>query len=421
MKVQGRTPGTISSALSSKAFRRVFAGTFASNVGTWMQNISLIALSYSLTRNAWFTGVVTFAQLGPTLLISPFGGAIADRVDRRKIIVSMSAVQMSMSFLLAVVALADRPNRLLLVLVVATIGVASAINGPTVNALLPELVPRPDLQPAIALNSVSMNSSRVIGPLLGGAVGSLLGPSAVFAANGLTYMFVIWAVMTVDVDFSPKGTSRTGPLRQLAEGISAARRNPVISRVLITIAVYSFFSLIFIYQMPLLAERHLGFTGWRFNLLFASFALGAAGGALAMGSVLARFERARMTRFALVAFSVALALFGTTTSRPVAFVTAFLSGAAYFVVVTALSTTIQIAVDDEVRGRVMGLWMMAWAGLVPLGGLIAGPIIDMVDISAVLLFGAFVALVLGLVMDLSEPERSEIHRIGPTATEPTPG
>lgn len=419
MKVQGRTPGTIGSALSSTAFRRVFAGTFASNVGTWMQNISLIALAYTLTRNAWFTGVITFAQLGPTLLISPFGGAIADRVNRRKIIVSMSAVQMSMSALLAVVALADRPNRVLLVVVVATIGVASAINGPTVNALLPELVPRPDLQPAIALNSVSMNSSRVIGPLLGGAVGSLFGPSAVFAINGLTYMFVIWAVVTVDVDFSPKATSRTGPLHQLIEGMTAARRNTVIARVLITIAVYSFFSLIFIYQMPLLAERHLGLSGWRFNLLFASFALGAASGALAMGSVLSRFERARMTRMALISFSVTLAIFGTTSSRPVAFVTGFLSGAAYFVVVTALSTTIQIAVDDEVRGRVMGLWMMAWAGLVPLGGLIAGPIIDMIDISAVLLFGAFVSLVLGLVMDLSEPDGTEIHVIEPAAAGPT--
>lgn len=394
----------------------MFAGTFASNIGTWMQNISLIALAYALTRNAWFTGVITFAQLGPTLLISPFGGAIADRVDRRKIILSMSAVQMSMSLLLAVVAMADRPNRAVLVTVVTTIGVANAINGPTVNALLPELVPRPDLQPAIALNSVSMNSSRVIGPLLGGAVGSLFGPAAVFGVNGLTYLFVIWAVMTVDVDFSPKGVTQVGPLRQLAEGVRAAKDNPIIARVLVTIAVYSFFSLIFIYQMPLLAERHLGLSGWRFNLLFASFALGAAGGALAMGSVLSHFERARMTRIALIVFAVALTIFGTTSSRPVAFITGFLAGATYFVAVTALSTTIQIAVDDSVRGRVMGLWMMAWAGLVPLGGLIAGPIIDALNISVVLVFGAVVALALGLVMDLSEPDYTEVRLAEPTAT-----
>ncbi|HTO00652.1 MAG TPA: MFS transporter [Microthrixaceae bacterium] len=396
--------GTLSSAMGSKAFRRFFAGTFSSNIGTWMQNITLIALAYELTKNAWFTGVITFAQLGPTLLISPFGGALADRVNRRTLIVSMSAVQLSMSMVLAVVALADRPNQVLLVAVVATIGCANAINGPTMNALLPELVPREDMQPAIAINSVSMNSARVNGPLLGGAIGSIAGSSMVFAINGLTYLFVIWAVVTVEVDFSPKGRSGSGPLRQIREGFSAARANPLILRVLITIASLSLFSLIFIYQMPILAEEHFGFKGWKFNLLFASFALGAAGGALAMGSVLKHIERAKMTKGGLLLFAVSLAIFGTTRIIPIGFISAFIVGAAYFIIVTALSTTIQMAVDDSVRGRVMGLWMMAWAGLVPLGGLIAGPIIDTVGISSVLIFGAVVAAVLGLVMNLTEPD-----------------
>ncbi len=414
MSVSGRTtkprfnasarPGSIHSALQSTAFRRIFAGTFASNVGTWMQNITLIALAYQLTKNAWFTGVITFAQLGPMLIISPFGGALADRVSRKVLIVSMSAVQMTMSVVLAVVALSDAPNQVVLVLVVAMIGIASAINGPTMNALLPELVPRDDLQPAIALNSVSMNSSRVLGPLLGGAVGAVLGSSSVFFINGLTYLFVIWAVSTVDVDFSPKGSSHDGPIKAVVEGFRAAKQDPLILRVLITIAVYSFCSLIFIYQMPLLAERHLGLSGWRFNLLFAAFALGAAGGALAMGSILSAFRRSRMTRWGLIFFAVMLAAFGTTTNRAVAFVSGFLVGAAYFVVVTALSTTIQLAVRDSVRGRIMGLWMMAWAGLVPLGGLIAGPIIDSTSITVVLIFGAVVAAILGIVMDLTEPD-----------------
>ncbi|MGB3412998.1 MAG: MFS transporter [Microthrixaceae bacterium] len=397
-------PGSLRSAMQSQAFRRFFAGTFASNIGTWMQNITLIALAYELTKNALFTGIITFAQLGPTLLISPFGGALADRINRKTLLVSMSAIQLTMSMVLAGVALSDTPNQVILVAVVATIGCANAINGPTMNALLPELVERTDLQPAIAINSVSMNSARVIGPLLGGAIGSIAGASSVFAINGLTYLFVIWAVVTVDVDFSPKGHSGTGPLRQIREGFQAARQDGVISRVLITIAAFSLFSLIFIYQMPLLAEEHLGLSGWKFNILFACFALGAAGGALAMGSVLSNIDRAKMTKGSLLVFAVMLALFGTTRNLPIAFVTAFVVGATYFIIVTALSTTIQVAVDDSVRGRVMGLWLMAWAGLVPLGGLIAGPIIDTVGISSVLVFGAIVAAMLGLVMNLTEPD-----------------
>jgi MFS family permease len=395
--------------MSSTAFRRLFAGTFASNIGTWMQNITLIALSYDLTGDAWFTGVITFAQLGPMLLISPFGGALADRINRRVLIVTLSAIQMTMSMVLALVALSDTPNRLVLVLVVASIGCANAVNGPTMNALLPTLVPREDMQPAIALNSVSMNSSRVIGPLVGGFVGSFAGSSTVFAINGLTYLFVIWAVMSVHVDFSPKGRTGVGPMQQMREGLRAARADVLITRVLICISVLSLCSLIFIYQMPLLAEQHLGLTGWKFNLLFACFALGAAGGALSMGSFLSAHDRARTTRASLFVFAVALAVFGTTAIIAIAFVSAFVLGAAYFVIVTALSTTLQMRVPDEVRGRVMGLWMMAWAGLVPLGGLIAGPIIDGVGITAVLVFGAIVAAVLGLTIDLRDPE---LHALG---------
>ncbi|MEI7888498.1 MAG: MFS transporter [Actinomycetes bacterium] len=398
------TPGTLGSAMQSKAFRRIFAGTFASNIGTWMQNITLIALAYRLTGSAWFTGVITFAQLGPMLFLSPFGGAIADRFNRRSVIISMSVVQLVMSMVLAVVALADTPNQFVLVVVVASIGCANAIAGPTMISLLPSLVPRQDLQPAIAINSVSLNASRVVGPLLGGLLGSLAGASAVFVVNGLTYLFVVIAVLSVDIDFSPKGDKGDGPIEQMRQGMRAVRADRVITRVIVSMAVLSMCSLIFIYQMPLVAQEHFGLAGWKFNLLFATFALGAALGALSMGSFLSGHNRAKVARVALVVFAVALAVFGTDTILPLGFVAAFTLGASYFVIVTALSTTLQMRAPDEVRGRIMGLWMMAWAGLVPLGALVGGPIIDAIGIAAVLIFGAVVAAALAVLIDLSEPE-----------------
>jgi len=399
--------------MQSKPFRRMFAGTFASNIGTWMQNITLIALAYRLTGNAMFTGVITFAQLGPMLFLSPFGGALADRFNRRNIIVSLSIVQLVMSMVLAVVALSDTTNQFVLVAVVASIGCANAISGPTMVSLLPSLVPRGDLQPAIAINSVSMNASRVIGPLLGGALGSLAGPSAVFFVNGLTYLFVVVAVMSVEVDFSPKGETGEGAIEQMRQGLRAVRADRVITKVIATMAVLSMCSLIFIYQMPLVAQEHFALSGWKFNLLFATFALGAAVGALSMGSFLSGHSRSKITRVALGVFAVALAVFGTDTSIALGFATAFLLGASYFVIVTALSTTLQMRAPDEVRGRIMGLWMMAWAGLVPLGALVAGPIIDAVGITAVLFFGAIVAGILALVLNLSEPELSSVPESAP--------
>ncbi len=397
-----RTPGTLSSAYSQPAFRRIWYGNLASNIGTWMQNITLGVLAYQLTGEAWFIGVITFAQLGPMLLLSPIGGALADRVDRRRLMIAIAISQTVLSMVLAVVALSDQPNRIALVLIVFGIGVGASINGPTFSAMLPELVGRDDLQGAVALNSAAMNTSRVVGPILGGFTAAIGGPALVFAANGLTYLFVVWAVATVHADFSPKGHSGTSPWRQIQEGVAAARADGVVTRILITISTFSLCSLVFIYQMPLIAEERLGIDGIAYTLLFASFALGAALGAISMGTVFSELPRSRMSTGSIWVFAAALAVFGLSTSTWVAFPAVFVTGGAYFILVTALSTTLQLRVDDSVRGRVMGLWMMGWAGLVPVGGLIAGPVIDSIGEVPVLLFGALVAAALGLLIDLDE-------------------
>ena len=397
-----RTPGTLASAFSRPAFRRIWFGNLASNIGTWMQNITLGVLAYRLTGEAWFIGVITFAQLGPMLVVSPIGGALADRVDRRRLMIGIALWQAALSMVLAVVALADQPNRIALVLIVFGIGVGNSINGPTFSSMLPELAGREDLQGAVALNSAAMNTSRVVGPILGGLTAAIGGASLVFAVNGLTYMFVIWAVATVHADFSPKARTGATPWQQLREGYDAARADGVVTRILITISVFSLCSLVFIYQMPLIAEEQLGIEGVAYTLLFASFALGAALGAISMGTVFSEVPRSRMSTGSIYVFAVALAVFGITTSPWLAFPAVFVTGGAYFILVTALSTTLQMRVDDSVRGRVMGLWMMGWAGLVPVGGLIAGPIIDAIGEMPVLLFGAVVAAALGLFIDLDE-------------------
>jgi predicted MFS family arabinose efflux permease len=397
-----RQPGPLAAAFARPAFRRIWLGNLASNIGTWMQNITLGVLAYQLTGEAWFIGVITFAQLGPMLVVSPVGGALADRVDRRRLMIGIAIMQVALSTGLAVAALADEPNRIALVVIVFCIGLGNAVNGPTFSAMLPTLVGRKDLQGAVALNSAAMNTSRVVGPILGGLVAELGGPSLVFLCNGATYLFVVWAVATVHADFSPKAHSGTSPWQQLREGFAAARADSVIARILVTISVFSLCSLVFIYQMPLIAEQRLGIDGIAYTLLFASFALGAALGAISMGTVFSEWPRSRMSTGSIYVFAAALAVFAITTSPWVAYPAVFVTGGAYFVLVTALSTTLQMRSPDAVRGRVMGLWMMGWAGLVPVGGLIAGPVIDAIGEVPVLLFGAVVAAVLGLLIDLDE-------------------
>ena len=387
-------PGSIGAALTHRSFRWVFVGGFSSNIGTWMQNFTLGALAFALTGQSWFIGVVIFAQLGPTLLMSPVGGVLADTYDRKRLMIGAAFIQMTFSLGLAVLVLSGHPNRWAIVGLVAVIGVAGAVNAPAANATLPALVGRRDIAGAISLNSAQMNLSRVIGPLIAGLAIGVDHAGVIFAINAATYLFVIAAIAIVPFDSKPTGAGSEPPMERLRQGLIAANEDRVIRKVLITVSVFSFCSLIFIYQLAPFAVENLGGDGQTFTIVFSSFGLGAALGAIAVGTLLVRVPHATLTRLGLVGFAISLGALAVQHSVGPAVGTAFFTGIFYFTIITSLSTTLQEQVRDDMRGRVMGLWMMGWAGLVPLGSLIGGPIIDIVGLTTVFVFGAVVALVL---------------------------
>jgi len=221
--------------------------------------------------------------------------------------------------------------------------------------------------------------------------------------NAATYLFVIAAIVLVKFDSTPP-EQHESPLARFRGGIAAAKADPIIARVLVTVSVYSLCSLIFIYQMPPFARENLGGDSRTFTIAFSSFGLGAALGAISVGTILSGRSRPALTRIGLVGFAISLAVFAVQTEPGPAYAAVFVTGWFYFVVITSLSTILQERVDDAHRGRVMGLWMLGWAGLVPLGSLIGGPIIDAVGLTWVFLFGAVVALGLAWYADLSFPE-----------------
>lgn len=405
----------IVAALRVRPFRRVFAGQMASNIGTWMQNVTLIALANSMTKSAIFVGIVSFAQLGPMFFLSPIGGVIADRFDRRKTLMIGSSAQGILSAVLAALAWNGHPGRAALVVVVAGIGIAGALTGPSMGAMLPALVGYDHLAGAVALNSANMNGSRVLGPLLAVAANGLGSPGWAFLINAGTYGFVIVAIATTRFDARPAASAGGSAWSRLVGGFRAARANPVASRVLFLIAMLSLFSLVFIYQMPNIASDLFGLDGSEFYRLFASFGFGAAVAALSVGTFLTGSKVLNAARPALVAFAAFLALFTLAPNVPVAYLSVSALGFAYFTVVTCLSTTLQEHIDESQRGRIMGLWMLAWAGLVPIGSLLAGPVIEATSATTVLLFGAAVALALapfGTLAPLVEQRCAELDLAG---------
>jgi MFS family permease len=397
--VDGDVPyqrGTAQAALRHRDFRIVFFGVFASNIGTWMQNVVLGAYAFKLTGSSAFVGIVYFAQLGPLLFLSTLGGLLADVVDRRRFLVSAQFAQLVLSFGLAGIALSSNPSHVLLVAAVFAIGVANALGAPGLNAILPMLVPKEDLPGAVALASVQMNLSRVIGPVIGAAIYSALNAAPVFALNALTYVFAVagllWAVYPrhSHAQVAERGFAR------LLSGVRIARRDSLISHILITLFSFSFFSLTFVGLMPVIAEQSFGIDpkSWQYGVLYAAFGLGAALGAVSVGTVFAHVSKVKLLRPAFIAFAAVLAAFAMLRVAALAYPVAFLLGYAYFVALTALSTLIQSHLVDEERGRVMALWIMGFGGTVPVGVLVGGWLGNAFSITAVVLVGAVWALVL---------------------------
>ncbi len=407
--VEGDRPivtGTARAALQQKTFRTVFIGAFLSNIGTWMQNVVLGAYAYEISKSSTFVGLLVFAQLGPILLLSIVGGVIADAVDRRRLLVWLSIEQMLGSFVLAFITAASHPSRGAIFLAVLAIGMGNAVYAPTYSALLPGLVGRANLAGAISLNSAQMNASRVIGPIIGSVAYHAFGPAWVFAGNGLTYLFVVFALFLVVLPPpAPMADPSSRGWRQLTVGVRVARSDRVVGRSLVIVFLFSLLSLVWVGQLPVVAAENLGINpkSGAYGILYATFGTGALIGALAIGSIFSGMSRPRLVRRALVGYACTLAVFASLSHPVPAYIVIAVLGAFYFGMITALSTTMQERLEDNVRGRVMALWLMGFGGTVSLGNLFYGPIIDQVGVRPVLLFGVVIAFALAWYADLRPP------------------
>jgi MFS family permease len=406
------TTGTAMAALRHRTFRIVYLGAFASNIGTWMQNVVLGAYAYDLTHSSTFVGVMIFAQLGPILLLAMLGGLIADRVDRKKFLIILSVEQLVFSFALAAVVRAHSPSQVLIVVMVVLVGAGGAMFGPAYSAVLPVMVGREDMPGAISLNSAQMNLSRVIGPPIGAVAYHFVGPAWVFAGNAVTYLFVVIALMMVTLPAieplsdAARLVGRRSNFKELIAGVTVAREDKVVGRCLVTVFVFSLLALAFLGQMPVVAAHNLGIqpSSANYGILYGCFGTGAFIGAISVGTVFAHTSKPLIVRVCLLAYTVMLTVFALLRMPlPAYFVVAIL-GAFYFAFITALNTTMQTRLQDAVRGRVMALWIMGFGGTVALGNLLVGPVVSTVGITDVLLFGAGVSLLLAWYADVRAPE-----------------
>ena len=365
-------------AFTYPAFRNVWSAAFTSAVGTWMQRFAQQWLIFTLTGSAFYLGLDTFVGNLPLLLFTLIGGVVADRYDRRHLLMGSQILQMLCALTLTALVLTDTVRlRYILALSFAT-GSAQAFGGPAFQSLLPALVPRKTLPNAVALNSIQFNLAQSVGPLIGGFIFTTLGLVACFGLNGASFLVVVAVLAFVSVP-PPNRATRRPVVEELKGGLLYVRRGGAL--LALTVLAVATTSL----GLPIRAFLPV-FAGDPTTLsqMMTALGTGAVVGALVV-AWLGSFDRMGLTLLSvLAAFGVLIAAFALVPVGPLSYVLLFLAGAALLIVFSLTASLVQLTVPDELRGRVMSIYLMAFRGGMPIGSLVSGYFTTLASTEAVI-------------------------------------
>ena len=379
-------------SLYHRDFAIFWTGNFLSNIGTWMQNIALGWVILIITNSPFLLGLNGFLAQIPSLLFALPGGAIADRLDRRKLMLSTQTSMLLLALLLATLTFLHHITITEILLISALTGVASALNYPAYQALIPDLVSRDNLLNAIALNSAQFNMSRAIGPTLAGVALGVLGASACFYLNSASFLALIVALLVITI---PRRKVREG-LRfwdAMLDGVRYFNSNRMLIVLLTVPAFLSFLGLPFIVLMPVVAKNLIKVGASGLGYLMGGAGLGAVAAALIIAAKGTPERRGRISLTNGMLFSLALILLAHAHTFWCAFVLLVVMGATMVGTLTLTNTTFQMSSPPELRGRIMALFYMAMSGLLPFGSLQAGALAQAFGTRFALAFGGTVCLI----------------------------
>lgn len=384
-------------ALASPNFRRYYAGQAVSMLGTWVQSVALMWLAYSLSGSTWFTGLVGFLQSVPHLFLGPFAGVLGDRVSRRKMLItvlSLLALQSTVLAILAGTRLITMPQLAALALFA---GICNAFETPTRQSIFIQLLDRrEDLPNAIALNSILMNGTRLIGPSIGGLLIVFFDEAVCFALNALSYLAVVIALMRLRIVHAPPKRAPSRPLADLAEGWRYAMGMLPVRRMLFTLAAVSFSISPYSTLMPAMAVQSFGGGAELVGLFIGSVGAGAFISAV----TLARRPSVRGLGKWLPAAAIVAGLgaigFGFSRNIYASVVLMMMAGFGMFMTGAACNTIIQTVVDEEKRSRVMSYYTMFFIGIAPFGHFAAGWLAEHIGVRLTFVAGGVIALLTGV-------------------------
>ena len=358
-------------ALRNRNFRLFWAGNFTSNVGSWMENVARGWLVLTLTNSAFWLGVIGFAGQIPFLFFTLFGGVIADRVNKRRLLLVTQTTMMVLAFILAGFTFFHHIAVWGIAAIAFGTGMAMAMNAPSYQALVPKLVKREDLTNAIALNSAQFNTSRILGPTLGGYAMAIFGMAGNFLLNGFSFLAVIWALLRIE--YPEENLNRHQSLWQsLHSGFAYLRSHREMYVLIRMTAFASFFGFPFITFIPYFAKVQLGLSESGLGWLMACSGFGSVLGALTVAISGQIRHRGRILTGFGVAFFAAIIAFSYSHTFALSAGLAFCEGFCGILMISCFNVSIQHLASDEMRGRIMSIYATSFLGLPPLGSLLAG-------------------------------------------------
>lgn len=379
-------------ALRHRNFQLFFAGQFISLTGTWMQTVAQSWLVYRLTGSVVLLGLIGFASQLPVFLLAPFGGAVADRYNRRKILVITQTVAMVTALGLAILTLTDLIEVWHLFVFAVCFGLANAFDIPTRQAFVADMVGKEDLLNAIALNSTMFNGARIVGPAIAGILVAAVGEGWCFFVNSVSYIAVIAGILLMKIAPVIR-QSKGSTLANIAEGFKFVAQNSPIRGLLLLLGLVSLMGMPYAVLMPIFADKILGGGSETLGYLMGASGTGALMAALLLASRREVFGLGRWVGFASAGFGISLILFSFSTNFWLSLLFLLPIGFSMMTQMSASNTLIQAMVPDELRGRVMSVYSMMFMGMAPLGALMAGSLAGILGAPNTVALGGVVCII----------------------------
>jgi MFS family permease len=385
-------------------FRLFWTGQTVSLIGTWMQQVGVGWLALEMTNSAFMVGLVSAAGSFPVLLFSLYGGVVADRVSKLRIVIICQALLLTEATALWWFTWSGRINIHWLLALATFGGVVSAFEIPARQAMIVELVTREDIVDAIALNSGGFNLARIVGPSIAAVVLAKFGLAWCFGIDAISYLAVLGSLSQVRLPRWTPVQHLVSPFEQLKQGVNYIRGSRAVSGLMGIIAVYSIFGFQYLTMMPVVARDvlHTGASGY--GLLLTFVGIGALTGALSLAGLGARIRRGRLFNVTAYAFPGLTILFSLTRSIHLAAGVLILMGLTMLINSALANGILQTVVPDELRGRVMATYIFVYVGFTPIGSFIAGALSRIIGVQWAIFSGGLIMLAYSLWAFWKYPE-----------------